>query len=502
MPLRRPRTGPAPAEVDYADEKVIHHEEEIRALGEQLDKLLAAPLLGPAKVTLAWNAGYSSVEEFSSASFEELATLPGFGRPVASLFFSKLGRPVPPPPPRAAMPVPVILAPTRETPPAPSFAAEPTGPHGTPVAREDRTPVLVARIPEPPPPPAPEPLRAIARVEVPVALVTLPPAELQPTPSPSVPAPLAEPPAPPETTAPAPEEVAAPMQESEATDVVVPPVVEERPTEEGPPAPPETAAEPTQPSEMTATVAETVAAPEGSGEPPQPSPPPAETAPEPLPEASSPPPPVPAVPVSVPPPAEPPAPPTPPAAPVAPPPLEPAYLPESARPLPEEPKVAPPKVGGLEVELSGALLPALQPFLDATAAGHRGLAVVRELPERIRTLVGPRPVAVYWLSNLARDRTIRPGDLPALSSLLRKGVEANAITAVFLEGVEYLARIHGTGAIAGFLKELDGVAREHEARVWLHLTPGLLSPGDLELIQRELGLPAAEDPSRDPSSSG
>ena len=136
------------------------------------------------------------------------------------------------------------------------------------------------------------------------------------------------------------------------------------------------------------------------------------------------------------------------------------------------------------------LLAALQPFLDATAAGHRGLAIVREGPERIRTLVGPRPVAVYWLSNLTRERTLRPADLSGLASLLRKEIEANAITAVFLEGVEYLTRIHGTTAVVEVLKELDRLAREHDARAWLHLTPGLLSAAELEHIVRDLGLPA------------
>jgi hypothetical protein len=146
--------------------------------------------------------------------------------------------------------------------------------------------------------------------------------------------------------------------------------------------------------------------------------------------------------------------------------------------------------------VSAALLPALQPFLDATAAGHRGLAIVRELPERIRTLVGPRPVAVYWLSNLVRERTIRPGDLAGVTALVKQGIEANAITAVFLEGVEYLTRIHGNSAVTAFLRDLDREARDHDARAWVHLTPGLLAPADLEQMLHELGKspPSEETP--------
>ena len=342
MPLRRPPLTTQPPEIDYTDERVIHHEDDVRALGEQLDQLLDAPLLGPAKVNLAWQAGYTTLNDLRAASFDELATLPGFGRPVASRLFTKLGRAVPPPLPRARV-----------------------------APRPRRTPAPVA--PSPPPTPPPEPVVAVP---------------------PTVPEPVA---------------------------ALPPPVPEPVPLPRAPPPPPRPA--------------------------PAPRPPP--------------------------------------------PPLEAAFVAEAERPVAEEPPPAPPVPVGLEVELSPSLLPALQPFLDATAAGHRGLAVVRELPERIRTLVGPRPVAVYWLSNLARDRTVRPDDLPGLTALVRKAVETNGITAIFLEGVEYLTRIHGTDAVIAFLREVDGVVRGHEARAWLHLTPGLLSPSDLERMTTTLHEPAS-----------
>ena len=368
MPLRqRPGLVGAP-EVDFAEESVIHRSDEVRALGEELDKLLGAPLLGPAKVALAWEAGYASRAELEHASFVELATLPGFGRAVAARLYERTGRAVPPPPPRTAR----------------------------------------VRVELPAEPPVPGPAEAEPPAAVPHA------------------APPEEPPLPP--------------------TAITPP-------------------EPELPAETTEPIS---SAPAG----------PAPTEPEPAPEAA--PATAPAPPIAVPSPIVRPPPP----------PLQPAYVPDSL--LIAAPAATPaPSRSGLEIEVSAGLQGALQPFLDATAAGHRGLAVVRELPERIRALVGPRPVAVYWLSNLSRDRTVRPGDLAALATLLRQGIEENGITAVFLEGVEYLTRIHGSAAIAAFLKELDGQARTHDARAWLHLTRGLLSEEELAHLGEAVGLPVA-----------
>jgi len=404
MPLRRPPPLPPTPEVDFADDGVIHHEDDVRALGEQLDHLLDAALLGPAKVALAWDSGYPSVDRITGATFDELVALPGFGRPVAARLFSKLGRAVPPPPPRRRVQLPRKEQPSAgPSAPALMVESEPI-PHALPEPQ-------LAPVVEPPPPPAPEPVPA------PVPALTVAPAP-----------PPAEPPA---TVAPPP------------VDLAMAP--EGAPTPGPAPAPPDVTTEP-RPTIV------------------------------PVPEAPRPRPP--------------------------PPPLQPAFIPESERgapPAPAPPPATAPAAVGLEVELSASLLPALQPFLDATAAGHRGLAVVRELPERIRTLVGPRPVAVYWLSNLARDRTLRPDDLPALTGLVRQGVESNGITAVFLEGVEYLARIHGTAAIVGFLKEVDRLAREHDARAWLHITPGLLAPADLSQMMTDLG---AASPAAAPEGDG
>jgi valyl-tRNA synthetase len=178
--------------------------------------------------------------------------------------------------------------------------------------------------------------------------------------------------------------------------------------------------------------------------------------------------------------------PTPPAPPIAMPGETPAP-PEAESPPVEPPLVepipAPPT--GLEVDTSDSLFQALLPFLDATAAGHKGVAIVRELPERIRTHVGPRPVEVYWLSNLGRKQTIRPSDLAGISEFVRRALLERGVTAFFVEGAEYLILMHGIDKVVELLHGLDAEVIAGHARLWLHLTPALLPSSDLERIVAE-----------------
>jgi hypothetical protein len=143
--------------------------------------------------------------------------------------------------------------------------------------------------------------------------------------------------------------------------------------------------------------------------------------------------------------------------------------------------------GGLTLVVAPSFLPAFTEFLDATAAGHRGMCIVRESPDRLRAHVGPRPVEIYWLTNIGRGLTIRPNDLDAYSTFLRKAVEQDRVTAVFLEGIEYLTRVHGTERVIERLAAFHVEAQAHNARVWVYLHPDLIPPADLALFAAAFG---------------
>ena len=70
--------------------------------------------------------------------------------------------------------------------------------------------------------------------------------------------------------------------------------------------------------------------------------------------------------------------------------------------------------------------------------------------------------------------------------LSRKLLEEHS-TAFFLEGIEYLVRIHGADAVLTGLVQFDRLARENDARVWVYLTPALMKPADIERFQATFG---------------
>ncbi|HKV89788.1 MAG TPA: DUF835 domain-containing protein, partial [Thermoplasmata archaeon] len=155
-------------------------------------------------------------------------------------------------------------------------------------------------------------------------------------------------------------------------------------------------------------------------------------------------------------------------------------LPIPSEPTPPAPPAGPPS--GVRLSLGDREEPAWRRFLDATSAGHRGLCLSREFPERRRALLGPRDVEVVWLSNVGKGSAIRPGDLPALSALLTSALTERGVTAIFVEGGEYLVRIHGVGPVAELLRGLDAVAAERGARLWLPINPALMPAPDVETL--------------------
>ncbi|MGB7124853.1 MAG: DUF835 domain-containing protein [Thermoplasmata archaeon] len=645
----RPAFAPGaltPEEKDYADEGLIAREAAVRALGEELDDLLGAPVLGPTKVAAAWELGLTSVEEYRRAPWITLVGAPGFGVPIASALVRKFGGTVPAQPPRVrpspsrlvgannghpepphwvepptAPVVPPAVARTAGAPPArtallarlppsetgaiaprplssparlvgpavPTLPAPVGAPPSDPVpeeATEPRTEESAARSEGPPPPEMAPTLTAdagdaetapipdapfLGEVETP-ELLPLPEEDTTPEPveplqaDPDASEPPNGEPATPETDAPPVDDspaiepplpvaaemelpVESPTEPSPATEgfpgAEVPPAGSAFPPEvvEGPPsdsvaasttspdstsravAPPpvnepydDVAASP-RAGESAAPPAEAVLLPEpmaevvddpaetpaeaGPAQPsagvPDPEPgtnpsipepasePPALTEAEPVDAAATLPSSVPgdssaprvpelALPSPVPDLAPPPT-----ASPAAP-----VFVPEVIAPV-----TAAPPSGGVEVVVGTSYVPTLERFLEATAAGHQGICVVRDSPERVRAYVGSRPVEIRWLTNIGRGPTLKPTDLEGFSAFLSHAVSTGRVTAFFLEGVEYLVRLHGLERVVERMTAFDRLARAQSARVWLPLNPKLLSAAELERLVSAFASPPA-----------
>jgi anticodon-binding protein/uncharacterized protein DUF835 len=155
-------------------------------------------------------------------------------------------------------------------------------------------------------------------------------------------------------------------------------------------------------------------------------------------------------------------------------------------PTPAEPEPPSPPAG-VELMVGDSLVASLAGFLEAASAGHRGVCVIRETPERIRARVGSRPVEVYWLTNIGRGPALRPSDLEGAWTFLARKLVDERVTAFFLEGVEYLVRLHGVDSVINGLVEFDRLARENDARIWVYLAPSLMKPEDLDRFRSTFG---------------
>ncbi len=488
----RPAFAPgelAPTVRDYSDAEWIGREAAVRALGQELDQLLGTPVLGPSKVAAAWDAGFRDVESFRGAPFDALVALPGFGFPVAAALVTRLGGSVPPRPPRYAHRV------------LPHDSSDGSN-GGAGSGSQPTSPVLAAeRSPGAPPPtlavsapkaadivaaPTAAPVRPTPTARtVPAAPPSARPRETSPdtaSASPTSRAPAAPPAALPSTAAPAePPGVPSPDTPEVSGPSPEPPATEEAPAPPGPVADPEVLAAiggPTVPSEVVPMESSPERIYPSSTETPTPGDAPTAEA-------------IPAGPLT-PPDTLGPDPPTPSA--VAPP--EPASPTPSVAVRPVNPPVAvapaappptPPPAAGIEILVGSSYVPALERFLEATAAGHQGICVVRDSPERVRAYIGSRPVEIRWLTNIGRGPTLKPTDLDGLSAFLEHAASSGHVTAFFLEGVEYLVRLHGLDRVVERMAAFDRLAREHAARLWLPLNPKLLSPVELERFVAAFG---------------
>jgi len=151
----------------------------------------------------------------------------------------------------------------------------------------------------------------------------------------------------------------------------------------------------------------------------------------------------------------------------------------------EPPPVPAPPEGGVELVID-ASDQTWQRFLEATSAGHHGLCISREFPDRVRSRVGHRAVDIVWLSNAGRENSLRPTDLNGLKDAVVRSVGERSTTVVLLSGLEYLLLLHPTEAMAGILRELDSFAHDRGVQVWVPVESGLTDSGKLAALESSL----------------
>jgi uncharacterized protein DUF835/anticodon-binding protein len=122
-------------------------------------------------------------------------------------------------------------------------------------------------------------------------------------------------------------------------------------------------------------------------------------------------------------------------------------------------------------------------FLDSVSAGRRGLCVTREFPDRLRRRIGNRDITVIWLSNVGRQNSVKPSDVVALETLFTSALDEGHVSAVLLEGFEYLVTVNTLVPVLKLLRELHSRASVAGAAVWVPVNPRLLTSGEVETLQ-------------------
>ncbi|MFZ0829878.1 MAG: DUF835 domain-containing protein [Thermoplasmata archaeon] len=188
-------------------------------------------------------------------------------------------------------------------------------------------------------------------------------------------------------------------------------------------------------------------------------------------------------PTTVPPVTLPGAPPAPPAPRLQAAPLPPWRPPGTVEPSPAESAPAALTHQGIELLVEDTTDTAWGRFLDAVSAGQRGLCVTREFPDRLRRRIGTRDVTVIWLSNVGRQNSVKPSDVAALETLFVSALDEGHVSAVLLEGFEYLVTVNTLAPVLKLLRELHTRAQAAGTAVWVPVNPRLLTPGEVEMLK-------------------
>jgi hypothetical protein len=155
------------------------------------------------------------------------------------------------------------------------------------------------------------------------------------------------------------------------------------------------------------------------------------------------------------------------------------------------PPAAPNTHQGIELLVEDTTDTAWGRFLESVSSGRRGLCVTREFPDRLRRRIGTRDITVIWLSNVGRQNSVKPSDVAALETLFVSALEEGHVSAVLLEGFEYLVTVNTLAPVLKLLRELHTRAQAAGAAVWVPVNPRLLTPGEVDMLRSSLPVAAS-----------
>ncbi|MCI4323323.1 MAG: class I tRNA ligase family protein [Thermoplasmata archaeon] len=138
-------------------------------------------------------------------------------------------------------------------------------------------------------------------------------------------------------------------------------------------------------------------------------------------------------------------------------------------PVPERP------TSGVLIATGPARLEVWGQFLEALSAGTAGLWIGRLFPKEIQGAGGGGPgLRSIFLTTTDKPDAIRPSNLPALAAAIKRAIEEEHVGVIVIEEVEYLVVRNGSDSVLALLDQVNTLAKENGARVWMPLMPELM----------------------------
>ena len=181
--------------------------------------------------------------------------------------------------------------------------------------------------------------------------------------------------------------------------------------------------------------------------------------------------------------------------------------PHCGAPLPPGPEVCPSCGGSLKSEGTGPRGPSAAPsspppgsvylveeaqpdavyrlFREIRASGRRGFGISRMHPDKLRDRLDDPNLPVLWLSNVAKEGSVRPQDLERLAGAAEQflGREKGVI---LLDGLEYLLTNNNFLTVLRFLQSLRDQVALHQGVLLVSMIPSALEGHQRTLLEREV----------------
>jgi len=124
-------------------------------------------------------------------------------------------------------------------------------------------------------------------------------------------------------------------------------------------------------------------------------------------------------------------------------------------------------------------------FLREMAKGKRGCCATRVYPGKVKSQYNLEDVPIIWLSNVAKENSIRPKDLEKLSYSIEQFI-GTGNAAILLEGLEYLITNNNFITVLRLIQALRDHVAMHSAILIMPLNPVVVDPHQLNLLEKEV----------------